>query len=338
MPDPHAHDHGHGGAHDHGHGGGHDHAPSPPRPPAAHGHGHDHGHGHAHGGGRGGDERRLLLTLALAGTYMLVEAVGGWWFGSLALLADAGHMLGDSAALVITVLAIRLARMPPSSRRTWGYQRAEVLAAVTNAAALLAIGVGVLVEGLRRFDSPQPIEAGPMVAIAAGGFLVNLASLFILHGADRTSLNMRGAWLHVLSDLLGSVGAMSAGLLVWWKGWLWADAAASLCIALLVLRSAWNLMSDCVDVLMEATPAHIDGERLRERLLELPGVAGAHDLHVWTITSGTVSMSGHLVVAAGADPHAVLRLAITRLHEEFGLSHCTIQVEPEGFVEGELHP
>ena len=294
MPDPHAHDHGHGGAHDHGHGGGHDHAPSPPRPPAAHGHGHDHGHGHSHGGGRGGDERRLLLTLALAGTYMLVEAVGGWWYGSLALLADA--------------------------------------------AALLAIGVGVLVEGLRRFDSPQPIEAGPMVAIAAGGFLVNLASLFILHGADRSSLNMRGAWLHVLSDLLGSVGAMTAGFLVWWKGWLWADAAASLCIAILVLRSAWNLMSDCVDVLMEATPAHIDGERLRERLLELPGVAGAHDLHVWTITSGTVSMSGHLVVAAGADPHAVLRLAITRLHEEFGLSHCTIQVEPEGFVEGELHP
>ena len=334
VPDPHAHDH------DHGHGGGHGHGEGhpPARPPAAHGHGHDHGHGHAHGGGRGGDERRLLLTLALAGTYMLVEAIGGWWYGSLALLADAGHMLGDSAALVITVLAIRLARLPPSSRRTWGYQRAEVLAAVTNAAALLAIGVGVLAEGLRRFGSPQPIEAGPMVAIAAGGFLVNLLSLFILYGSDRTSLNMRGAWLHVLSDLLGSVGAMSAGLLVLWKGWLWADAAASLCIALLVLRSAWNLMSDCVDVLMEATPAHIDGERLRERLLALPGVAGAHDLHVWTITSGTVSMSGHLVVKAEVDPHEVLWQAIARLQEEFGLSHCTIQVEPEGFVEGELHP
>ena len=335
MPDPHAHDHAHEGGHDHGH----KHAePTAPKPAPAHGGAHHHGHSHAHGTARAGDERRLLLTLALAGTYMAVEAIGGWWYGSLALLADAGHMLGDSAAIVVTVLALRLALLPPNSRRTWGYQRAEVLAAVTNAAALLAIGVGVLVEGIHRLGQSVALQGGPMMAIAAGGFVVNLASLAILHGADRSSLNMRGAWLHVLSDLLGSVGAMTAGLLVLWKGWAWADAVASLAIAVLVLRSAWNLMSDCVGVLMEAAPAHIDGERLRERLLALPGVAAAHDLHVWTITSGTVSMSGHLVVHAEADPHAVLRAAITRLQEEFGLDHCTIQVEPEGFVEGNLHP
>ncbi len=311
--------------HDHGH-------------HAAHHHAHDHGHGHAPGPARAGDERRLLATLALAGVYMAVEAVGGWWFGSLALLADAGHMLGDSAALVVTVLALRLARLPSDPRRTWGYQRAEVLAAVTNGAALLAIGAGVLVEALRRFGTPAEIQGGPMVAIAAGGLVVNFISLGILHGADRTGLNMRGAWLHVLSDLLGSVGAIVAGVLVLTMGWNWADPLASLVIALLVLRSAWYLLADCVGVLMESTPAHIDSAHLRERLLDLPGVSAAHDLHVWTITSGTVSMSGHLVVSADADSHAVLRAAISRLRDEFGLDHCTIQVEPEGFEEGQLHP
>jgi cobalt-zinc-cadmium efflux system protein len=304
----------------------------------AHGHTHSHGHGHAHGPTRDGDERRLLITLALAGLYMGVEAVGGWWYGSLALLADAGHMLSDSASLIVTVIALRLARLPPNPRRTWGYQRAEVLAAVTNGAALLAIGGGVLVEALRRIGQPAVVEGGPMIAIATGGLLVNVAALAILHGADRSSLNMRGAWLHVLSDLLGSAGAIVAGVLVLWKGWNWADTVASAAIAVLVLRSAWMLLKDCVSVLMESTPAHIDGDQLRERLLALPGVISAHDLHVWTITSGTLSMSGHLVVGESAEPRAVLQAAITRLREEFGLEHCTIQVEPEGFVEGKIHP
>jgi cobalt-zinc-cadmium efflux system protein len=269
---------------------------------------------------------------------MAVEAVGGWWYGSLALLADAGHMLSDAAALVVTVLALRLARLPPSPSRTWGYQRAEVLAAVTNAAALFAIGGGVLVEAVERFGRPGELSGGPMVAIASGGLVVNLLALAILHGADRTSLNMRGAWLHVLSDMLGSVGAIVAGVLVWGKGWTWADPVASVAIALLVLRSAWRLLADCVGVLMEAAPPHVDTARLRARLAALPGVVATHDLHIWTITSGSVSMSGHLVVAADADPRAVLRAAITCLRDEFGLDHCTIQVEPEGFEEGALHP
>ncbi|MSQ03124.1 MAG: cation transporter [Myxococcales bacterium] len=306
--------------------GGHDHE---------HAHGHDHGHGHAHS--RIQDERRLFATLILGLAYMGVEAVGGWLTGSLALVADAGHMLSDAAALGVTLFALRMARRPEDHRRTYGYHRAEVLAAVVNGAALLAIGVAVMVEGIRRLGQPTEMQPGPMIAIAAGGLLVNLIGLAILSGADRSGLNVRGAWLHLLSDSLGSAGAITAGVAVWAFGWGWADPVASLLIALLVLRSAYKLLEECVGVLMETAPAHIDTERLRAKLVAVPGVASVHDVHVWTITSGMISMSGHLVAAPGQDAGAILKAAAACLRDEFGISHSTIQVEPEGFVEAGLH-
>ncbi len=308
------------GGHDHQHG---------------HAHGHDHGQGHAHS--RTQDERRLFATLLLGLAYMGVEAVGGWFTGSLALMADAGHMLSDAAALGVTLFALRLARLPEDHRRTYGYHRAEVLAAVVNGAALLAIGVGVFVEGLLRLGQPTEILPGPMIAIAAGGLVVNLIGLGILSGADRSGLNVRGAWLHLLSDSLGSAGAILAGLAVWAYGWSWADPVASLLIAILVLRSAYKLLQECVGVLMETAPAHIDTERMRAKLAALPGVAGVHDVHVWTITSGMISMSGHLVAAPGQDAGVILSAGAACLRDEFGISHSTIQVEPEGFVEDGLH-
>lgn len=328
-----AHDHGHD--HDHGSGHDHGHAHAAPPPAAADAHAHEHAHSHNHV--RTKDERRLFATLVLGVAYMGVEAVTGWLTGSLALVADAGHMLSDAAALAVTILALRVARLPEDAQRTYGYHRAEVLAAVLNGGALVAIGVGVLVEAVQRFGHPTAPLAGPMIAVAAGGLLVNLVGLLLLSGADRSGLNVRGAWLHLVSDALGSVGAIVAGVLVWQFGWAWADPAASVLIALLVLRSAYGLLKECVGVLMETAPAHIDTERLRGRLHSLPGVTGVHDIHVWTITSGIVAMSGHVVVGKGHDPCAVLRAASSCLKDDFGIWHSTIQVEPEDFEEVVLH-
>lgn len=313
MADAHSH------AHDHAHAG------------------HDHGHGHGHAHSRLRDERRLFATLILGVLYMGVEAFGGWYYGSLALLADAGHMLSDAAALGVTILALRIARLPEDGTRTYGYHRAEVLAAVVNGAALLAIGVAVLWEAVHRFGQPVNVQAGPMIAIASGGLLVNLAGLAILSGADKSGLNVRGAWLHLLSDSLGSAGAIIAGGLIWWRGWGWADPVASAVIALLVLRSAYRLLKDCVGVLMETAPDHIDTEQVRARLLAVSGVTGVHDIHVWTITSGIIAMSGHVVAAPGRESAEILGAAARCLKDDFGIWHSTIQVEPEGYVEVALH-
>lgn len=302
-----------------------------------HGHAHDHGHRHEHGGANA-NEKRLFATLLLGLSYMGVEAVGGWLVGSLALVADAGHMLSDAAALALTLFALRMARLPPDARRTYGYHRAEVLAAVANGAALLAIAAGVLWEAYQRWGSAAAPSGGAMMAIAAGGLLVNLAGLGILHGADRSGLNVRAAWLHLVSDSLGSAGAIMAGALVWWKGWTWADPAASVIIAGLVLRSAWSLLGEAVDVLMEAAPSHVDIAGLRSAMLAVDGVSAVHDVHVWTLTSGVVAMSGHVVASDGASHAEVLARVAGLLRDRFNIDHSTIQVEPPGYSEGEVHP
>ena len=272
-----AHDHGH----DHEHGHAHDHgsvpAPAPCAPPDDHGH--DHGHGHLR---TPGNERRLTIVLVLVVLYIFVELGGGIWANSLALMADAGHMTSDAAALAITLFALRLARRPPDPRRTYGFHRAEILAAVFNGGALIAIAVGIVYEAVVRFMSPAAIEGPAMMVIAAGGLLVNLVGLAVLHGGRDQDLNLRGAWLHVLSDALGSVGALAAGGLVWWRGWTWTDPLASAIIAVLVLRSSWRLLDEAVHVLMEGAPAHIDVDELRRTVCATPGVRGVHDLHVWT--------------------------------------------------------
>jgi cobalt-zinc-cadmium efflux system protein len=299
-----------------------------------HGHGHDHGHG---GQAAAGNRRRLTWTLGLAASYMLAEAVGGWLTGSLALLADAGHMLSDAAALGLSLFAMWMAQRPPNPRRTWGYYRTEILAALANGAALVAISAWVVVEAIDRFHHPTRVDAPVMMAIAAGGLVVNLVALRILSGGRDESLNVRGAWLHVLTDALGSVQAIAAGALIWGFGWDWADPAASILISLLVVYSGWHLLRDTVGVLMEGTPSHIDLDDVRNTLAGLPGVAGVHDLHVWTITSGMEALSAHLVVEDPSCAGVLLRSVRTSLHDRFGIHHATVQIEPEDCKEHRSH-
>lgn len=298
------------------------------------GHAHHHGHHHGHPGDTSaGNRRRLALTLVLAATYMLAEAVGGWLTGSLALLADAGHMLSDAAALGLSLFAMWIAQRPPTPRRTWGYHRTEILAALINGATLLALSVWVVIEAVERFRSPSEVDAPVMMAISVGGLVVNLIGLSILSGGlsggRDESLNVRGAWLHVLTDALGSVQAIVAGALIWAYGWQWADPLASILISLLVVYSAWHLLRETVGVLMEGTPSHIDLDDVRDTLAGLPGVEGVHDLHVWTITSGMVALSVHLVVEAETASRALLGTVRTSLHDQFGIHHATVQIEAE---------
>jgi cobalt-zinc-cadmium efflux system protein len=299
-----------------------------------HHHGHSHGHAHAHGAAR--NRRRLAWTLALAAVYMVAEFVGGFLANSLALLADAGHMLSDVGALALSLFALWMAQKPATSRRTYGYYRTEILAALANAATLIGISLFIFVEAYRRFQQPEAVAGLTVMWIAAGGLAVNLAGLFVLHGGKDDSLNVRGAWLHMLTDALGSVGAILGGLAVYAFGWRWADPAVSVAIAVLVLYSSWHLLRESVSVLLEGTPGHIDLEALRGAMLEVDGVEEVHDLHVWTITSGLEAMSGHVVVGDRGERRQsgeILSDLHCLLHDRFGLHHLTIQIEPRGFQE-----
>ena len=298
---------------------------------------HSHSHGHSHGGHSHGSRNRARLgwTLGLVALYMVAEAVGGWLTGSLALLADAGHMLSDAAALGLSMFAMTMARRPRDSKRTYGYHRLEILAALANGATLVAISILVLIEAFHRFSRPENVDAPGMMGIAAGGLLVNLVALAILHSGRDENLNLRGAWLHVLTDALGSVQAIAAGVLIWVFGWQWADPAASVLIALLVVYSAWSLLKEATGVLMEGAPAHIDVNEVLDAMAGLPGVLEVHDLHVWTITSGMESLSAHVVVREDCFDCDVLGTIRATLHERFGIDHITVQMETEAFQE---HP
>ena len=285
-------------------------------------------HDHAHHG-RSSNAVRLSIVLGLSAVYMVAEVVGGLLSGSLALLADAGHMLSDVASLCLALFAIWIAQRPASSRRTYGHTRAEILAALAQGVALVAVALLVVVEAVERFQSPVEIQGLSMFAIATGGLLVNLIGLRILAGASGESLNMRGAYLHVLSDTLGSVGVIVAGFCIWQFGWLWADAAVSIGISMLVLVSAWYLLREATDVLMETAPKHLDVEGIRSALLALPAVGHVHDLHVWTIGSGEVSLSSHVVANSGVAYADLLAGIHSELAASFGIEHATIQIEPE---------
>ena len=285
-----------------------------------------HGHTHDHPATGGRSARRLALTLALVVLYMAAEVVGGVLANSLALLADAGHMLSDAGALALALFAIWFARRPATPRHTYGYYRVEILAALLNGAALIAIALLIFVEAYQRFLDPPEVRAPLMMAVATGGLLINLAGLWALHGVRGESLNTRGAWLHVLADTLGSVQAIVAGALILLLGWHWLDPLASVLIALLVMYSSWSLMRQSVMVLMEGAPGHIDVDEVRNRLLRVPGVRGVHDLHVWTISSGLVALSAH--VEAHRPPADVLRELRHDLQAEFGIRHTTIEFDP----------
>jgi cobalt-zinc-cadmium efflux system protein len=312
------------GAHAHSHGSsGHDHD-------HAHGHAHDHGHSHAAAASRS----RLTIVLGLSATYLVAEVVGGYLTNSLALLADAGHMLSDVASLVLALVAMRVAQRPPTTQRTFGYQRAEILAALANGAALLAASVWIVVEAWQRLRAPAEVAGLPMLAIATGGLLVNLISMAVLHSGRNGGLNERGVWLHVATDALGSVGAMVAGVAVWRFGFTLADPIVSVAIAILVAVSSWRLLRETVDVLMESAPAHVDVAAVRRAMSDVPGVLRVHDLHVWSISSGTVALAGHVQVAvtmAREEQAALLSTLCATLRDEYGIGHVTIQMEPDGF-------
>lgn len=277
--------------------------------------------------------RRLGAVLALTAVFTVVEAVGGWLANSLALLADAGHMLGDAAALGLALFALWFARRPASSKHTFGYYRTEILAALANGATLIAVAGIILIEAIQRLGQPPDVEGGLMTGIAVGGLVVNLLGLWILSGGRHDSLNVRGAWLHVFTDMLGSVQAIVAGVLILKFGWTWADPVASILIAVLVVYSAWALLKESVAVLMQRAPGHVDIDELRAGILALDGVAGVCDLHVWTITSGMDSMSAHVVVEDGRGDRLMLQQVRDLVHQRFGIDHVTIQLEPEAFEE-----
>jgi len=270
--------------------------------------------------------RRLTVVLALTAAVAVVEALGGWLAHSLALLADAGHMLADVAALGLALFVARVAQRPATPERSYGLVRLEILAALVNGAALIVIAVGIGLEAYRRLRAPADVHGGMLLGIASVGLAANLAGVAILHRGHDHSLNQRGAYLHVLSDLLGSVGAVVAGVVVLATGWMLADPLISIGLGFLILNGAWRLVRESADILLEATPSHIELSAVHDRLASLPGVSSVHDLHVWTLTSGVIAMSGHLVVRDPADNQRILETAQARMRA-LGITHVTVQME-----------
>jgi len=258
---------------------------------------------------------------------MLAEAIGGWLANSLALLADAGHMLTDVAALSLTLGAIWFASRPATAYKTFGYYRLEILAAFVNGIALVLISLWVIYEAYNRWNAPQEIHGTEMTMVAVGGLLVNIIAAFLLHGGHEHDLTMRGAWLHVMGDLLGSVTAIIAGVLILAFNWIWADALTSVLISLIIIFGAWNLIKESVNVLLEGTPAHINLRAVEQAILQTRKVQNVHDLHVWTITSGMEALSVHIVHQKEVSEANLLQEIREKLHDEFGIDHLTIQME-----------
>jgi cobalt-zinc-cadmium efflux system protein len=293
------------------------------------GHAHDHAHGH---GTRRPGTRRLAIALVITALFLVAEVVGGWLSNSLALLADAGHMLTDVGALALSLFVAWFSRQPATPQKTFGYLRWEILAALINGAVLLMASGFILWESFRRLSAPEPVAGGLMLVVAVQGLVVNAVSAWLLHGSAHHSMNIRAAYLHVLGDLLGSLGTVAAGVLIRFTGWQAADPIASILVTLLVVRSSWHLVRESVDVLLESTPSHISLGAVRERLGGVAGVAAVHDLHVWTVTSGMIAMSAHAVVPRDVDHQRVLRDAVAAMRD-FGIHHCTVQIECEPMCE-----
>ena len=297
-------------------------------------------HTHSHSHERRGAEsvRKLKLALALTAVYMFAEAIGGWWTNSLALIADAGHMLTDVAALSLTLAAIWFASRPATAKKTFGYYRLEILAAFVNGIALVLISLWVIYEAYERWQTPPEIKGTALTIIAVGGLLVNIVCAGLLHGDHAHDLNMRSAWLHVIGDALGSVTAIAAGVLIVSLGWLWADAASSVLISLIIIVGAWNLIKESVNVLLEGTPAHINLKAVEETIRNTENVEDVHDLHIWTITSGMEALSVHIIHRDEVSQKALLQNVRAKLHDEFGIDHLTIQMETLEEEHIEMHP
>ena len=287
--------------------------------------------GHSHGIGLASAatryRKRLLFVLLLTALYLVVEVVGGILTNSLALIADAGHMLTDVVGQGLALFAIWIAARPPTDERTYGYYRAEILGALTNAALLFAVAFYILFEAWQRFQHPPEVASGPMMIVAAVGLGVNIAGAMLLRSGAGESLNMRGAYLEVLSDTLGSLGVIVAGLIIALTGWTYADPLFSVAIGLFILPRTWRLLREAVGVLLEGTPAHLNRSVVAQAIEGVPGVQRVHDLHIWALTSGIELLTAHVVVAREADEAPILHAVNAMLGDQFKIDHTTLQVE-----------
>ena len=279
------------------------------------------------------DKRALRRVLVLISAFTAAEVVGGLLTGSLALLADAAHMLSDAFSVALALFAAWLAERPPRASRTFGLQRAEVLAALFNGLTLVAISVWIFIEAYGRLEDPPEVLGGPLLAIAVAGLLVNVAAAWLLHRGSGQSLNVSAALRHVVADLLGSLGVIVAAAIILLTGWRYADPVVSVLIGLLVLGSAWPVLRDSLRVLLEAAPRGIDPDEVGLAMAQVDGVVEVHDLHVWTVTSGFLALSAHALVRPGDDCHARRRALEALLHERFGIDHTTLQVDHEPSAE-----
>ncbi len=293
-------------------------------------------HPHRHGRARE-SRKQLTIVLILTATYMIVEALGGWWTGSLALLADAGHALADVAALALALMAVWFSARPATSNKTFGYHRLEILAALLNGVGLVLITLFIFYEAYQRWFAPTPVRSRAMTIVAASGLTVNLICARLLHRDRHDDLNVRGAWLHVMGDALGSVSAMIAGVIITLFGWYAADPLISAFIGLLILWSSWNLIREATNVLLEGTPAHINLAAVEDAILETEGVSNVHDLHIWTITSGREALSAHVIHAFAISQPNLLKELRTKLHDRFGVDHLTLQMETPDFEDETFH-
>ena len=288
--------------------------------------GHSHGHGMP-GGERSADRRALTIALALTATYTVAEIVGGVMTDSLALLADAGHMLSDNVSIALALFAVWIAAKPPTPERTYGFKRVEILAALANGATLVAVSLWIFYEAVLRFQNPPDVLGGWMLVIAIVGLFVNIAAALVLSHSRGESLNLEAAFRHVLADLAGSVGVIAAAIVIITTGWLYADPLISVLIGLLVLASAWTILRDSTFILLEATPRDLDANEIGRALASVEGVVDVHDLHVWTITSGFTALSAHVLVRPGDDCHAIRRQLEQLVHDRFEIEHTTLQVD-----------
>ena len=282
-------------------------------------------------------KKNLLIVLCLSGTYLIAEVIGGIITNSLALLADAAHMLTDVVGLLLAFIAIKIGERKADPSRTYGYYRTEILAAVVNAVVLLGISIYVLFEAYQRFQNPPEVQSKSMLIVAGIGLIVNIVGMMILRKDSEGSLNMKGAYFEVLSDMLTSVGVMIAGVIMLTTGWYYADPLISAAIGLLIFPRTWRLLKEAVNVLLEGTPKDVDIHELRTSLEKTPGVKNVHDLHVWSLTSSVNAMSAHVVKDVGYSQNQLLKTLTDTAVNNFKISHTTFQIEDEGYEENEVH-
>jgi cobalt-zinc-cadmium efflux system protein len=295
-----------------------------------HSHGHSHGHGHGHSHSHTNNKKALFWAFLLIATFMVVEVIGGVITNSLALLSDAGHMLSDAAALGLSLFAMKLGERKATQSKTYGFKRFEIIAAALNGLTLIVISIYIFVEAYHRFTDPPEVQSMGMLTISVIGLVVNIIAAWILMSGDKDeNLNVRSAFLHVLGDMLGSVGAITAALLIYFFGWGLADPIASIAVAILIIISGWRVTKESFHVLMEGTPEQIELNEVKDEIMKIPEVIDVHDVHVWSITSGVLMFTGHIAVEGGGAHDRVLHKAQKLLHDRFGIDHSTLQVEGE---------